>query len=188
MVTISRGPRTHRIQNPDGSSYSYGGEKNRSDKPWECTCGSFGQGEVAALQHLAVKAKQAWRRLDNMKALAAAVVSSGPKAEHDALGLLYLTPAWTSHDGIRRRLTPFYEGWGTLSASMNWEALAHDVTIGRITGEFTDLLILRIAIAVAGTPILIELSGLWRLSPDEARRVREVLTALLPGEENHSTD
>lgn len=182
-MSATRGPRLHRIQNPGGaSSYSYGGDKNPSDKPWECTCGSFGQGEVAALQHLAVKAKQAWRRLDNMKALATAVVASGPKAEHDALGLLYRTRAWTSHDGIRRRLVPFYDTYGVLSASMNWKALAHDVTIGRITGGFTDLLILRIAIAVTGTPILLELSGLWRLSHDEARLVREVLIAMLPGD------
>ncbi len=189
MVSSGRGPRVHRIQTPNGGNYQYGGPKKRSGEPWECVCGNaFGQGEVAALQHLAVKAKQAWRRLNNMKALAAAAVGAGPQDEHEALSLLYRTRHWVSHDGIRRRLVPYYDSRGTLAAIMDWPALANDVTIGRVTGGDADVLILRIAIAIAGTPIQLELSGLRQLPTDDARRVREALNTLLPGDENDSTD
>jgi hypothetical protein len=169
-----RGPRNHYITTPDKVGYSWSRELPPTG-PWKCECGATGDGQDSAERHLTEKAKAAWKRLDDMHAWAAALVSVGPHDDVDAIRLLSSTRHWFGHPGLRRYLSPFYDQWGTLSAVMDWPAAVGDLEAGKLTGEETDLLVFRIAASLAGVAVPLKLSQLWRLPDDDTRTVRKAL-------------
>ncbi len=168
----------HRIDAPDGLIYPRGVDGQLSTKPWQCSCGATGDGEAAADAHLKEKIGPAWRRLDNIAAMAAAFVGAR-RGDMDAVHLLYQTRHWCGNAAIRRRLRPYYDRAGVLSAHMDWRGLAADVTDGKLEGEVSDLLVLRVAISLAGVEIPLNLHALWRLPGTDADHVREALIRLL---------
>ncbi len=172
-------PRLHCIEKPGGGYYQFRSSADPSDEPWVCSCKTTGTGQPEAVRHLEVKAKSAWRRVSNLAAMAGALVSSGPQDDTAALSLLYSARHWTGHDALRRRLEPYYDRDGVLSSLMNWDGLADDLAAGRITGDDNDLMVLRVAISLAGVAVPIKLSDLWRLDGAEARCVRERIDKLL---------
>lgn len=180
----SRGPKNHCIYKSEAGPfgdhlYSYGPPERPSTEPFRCSCGTTGDGQVAALAHLKEKAKAAWRRLDPMPALAATIVG-GPQNNSDALHLIYFSRHWNDNRQIKKCIVPFYDHLGVLCGSMDWSALARDLAAGRLNGELSDLLVLRFAISLAGVDVPLKLSDLWQLPRDDARHVREALLKQIP--------
>lgn len=172
-------PRNHRVTRTDTQAVVPPGYPwaNDRDAPgaWACECGATGDGQRAAETHLSTKARVAFGRMDDGTAFATAAVSSANSDTRNALFLLTMCRAWNGNPQLRRHLQPYYDGYGTISALLNWPGVAADLEAGRIDGEPSDLLVLRIAVSLAGVPITIQLSNLWQLPQDDVRHVRDVL-------------
>ncbi len=172
------GPRNHVVTRTDLDtvlSVSYPWGNQHGDGAWKCLCGSIGPDAAAAAEHLRVKARAAFARLDDLYAFTAALVTDDN--DRDAMTLIAATRAWHSHPGLRRHMTPYYDHVGCLAARLDFAGVAADVEAGRLTAEYpSDLLVLRIALSLAGVPIVVNLGELWGLPQDSMRHVREVLT------------
>ncbi len=175
-MTRRRGaPRNHSVVRTDldtvvSVGYPWGGRDG--DGAWKCSCGSTGPDADAAGEHLQVKAQAAFARLSDADAFARAW---GSTLDKDAWSVIGLARPWYGHPGLRRHMLPFYDGFGCLTARINWTAVAGDVVAGRLTGDREELLVLRIAVSLAGVPIPLNLGDLWQLPIDSMRRVRDVL-------------
>lgn len=146
---------------------------------WRCSCATTLNTEAAAAEHLRVKAKAAFSRLDDGHAMATLVVSDAGVDARNATELVHATRGWYAHPQLRRRMVPFYDSWGCLAARLDWEALAGDLEAGTITAEPADLLILRIAVSLAGVQIPIRLTNLGWLGDQDIRNVRAAIGKLL---------
>lgn len=152
-----------------------------ADGTWTCDCGETGAGKDSRDAHQAAKAKAAFRRLDDGHAFAAIVIGTRSKLEQAAVQTL--GHRWYRNPGLRRYMLPFYDGYGTLTAVLDWENLAYAVAAGRFNDEGIPddevLTRLQIALALVGT-YEIKLPLLQQLRNQDARRtVREALVALL---------
>jgi hypothetical protein len=89
-------------------------------------------------------------------------------------------------------MTPYYDHFGCIAAEMDWPGVAADLEAGKIDGEDADLLVLRIAISLAGAAVPLRLSELWRLPEYDVhhvrRHVRDALLKLLKTEEDVDSD
>lgn len=169
----SRGPRLHCVRTRDDRSYPSSREEP-STQPWQCSCGDTGSNQATAERHLALKAKAAFARLDNSRAFVVAAVTAS-RLDMAAFSLLGVSQPWYGHPALRKRMTPMYDWAGCLCAVVDWPAVAADLDAGTITGDESDLLVLRIAASLAGVSVRLQLSGLWHLHDDAARHVRNVL-------------
>ncbi len=179
---MTRGPKRHRLYRPDGERH-VGVTTPAADEPWACECGMSGQPTpLSGPDHLAAAAAAAFRRLDDGRAHAMALVGAANGTDADAMGLLYNSRTWCGNPALRPFLRPFYDGHGSLTARMDWPSLANHLNAGVIDAEPEDRLVLRIAVSLAGVPIALCLSMLWRLDTTHARHVRDALLRQLPVE------
>lgn len=180
MTTPTRrrggGPRSHVVTRTDLDtivSVRYPWTTQHGDGAWACSCKSTGDGAAAAGEHLQAKARAAFARLDDATAFSTALISDDN--HRDTMGLLSITWAWYAHPGLRRHMAPSYDGYGCLAAQVDFAAVAVDLEAGRLTGDPADVLVLRIALSLAGVPIVLNLGELWRLPEDSVRHVRDAL-------------
>ncbi len=180
MTTATRrrrggGPRNHVVTRTDLDtvlSVHYPWGTHHGDGAWECSCKATGPDAAAAAEHLQKAARAAFARLSDADAFARAW---GSTLDRDAWSVIGLTRPWYGHPGLRRHMTPFYDGFGCLTAQVGWAAVAADLDAGRLTGEHDDLLVLRIAVSLTGIEIPLNLGELWRLPDTGRRNVRDVL-------------
>ncbi len=189
---MTRGPVNHLVKRTDQPDRLFPETYPWSNDPtapgaWACGCGTTGEGQQAAQAHLTQKARAAFARLDDIQASAVATVSGGA-GDGDSLHLLGFSRVWRPHRAVRRRMVPYYDHVGSLAARIDWASLAADVDAGAADDvEDSDLLVLRIAVSLAGVPVALNLSHLWRLPQDDVRHVREALLKQLLLEEDHPT-
>ncbi len=187
-MTSRRGgrPRQHQITAPDdrygGRAYPWAEQEPATGTPWTCSCGGTGDDQAAAEKHLRDKARSALARVDNDRAWSAAVISTGRRDDVLAVRLVWACRRWVRHPGLRKHLVGYYDHWGSLSVEVNWEAIAVALDAGGFTGQDiddNDLLVLRIAVSLAGVAITVRLADLRRMQGDNARHVREALLKLI---------
>lgn len=173
-TTRRRSPATHRITGPANHRYPLWTD-NATAGTWTCDCGATGEDQATAEEHLRTKAKAAFKRLDDQTAFITAALTESKRGNTEALGLLTFTRRWHHNPALRRHMTPFYDGWGLLSAALDWTAVAADLADGTITGDASDLLVLRVAISLAGVEVPLRLSDLPKLPHPTIRHVRDAL-------------
>ncbi len=167
-----------RAEVPDGQlsrAYLWGPEGRPNTEPWRCSCKATGQGQEAAQAHLSAKAKAAFARMDHSEAFATASVSGANHASRDSFSLLMMTLRWYGHPALRRHMRPYYDHFGCIAAALDWQGVAADLQAGKIEGEDSDLLVLRVAISLAGVAVPLRLADLWRLPESDTRHVRDAL-------------
>lgn len=167
---MSRGPRTHQAS-------------LAADGAWKCDCGVTGAGKDARDAHQAAAAKSALRRLDDGHAFSLVVIGTRSKLERAAVQML--GHRWYRDPGLRRYMLPYYDGYGCLTAVLDWDKLARAVAAGRFAdggepdGEQQALLRMQVALSFVGAYEL-TLSSLRQLRDQDARRTaREALAELL---------
>jgi hypothetical protein len=148
---------------------------------WECSCGQTGTGPADREHHKQVKASAALKRLNQVEVWSTVVVTAGVSGRRERNAIQMIGMRGYHSDRLRPFIHGTYDGYGVLSAFLDWDGIAAAVAAGRFPDDEA-LLPLRIALSLLGKhPInLGELERLW--NDDDRANAREILAGLLPAD------
>jgi hypothetical protein len=166
-----------------GARSSTGPRKHQvfvTDDTWACQCGTAGgvvAGARAGDEHLAAAATAAKRRLTDTQRYVFLRLGSINGSEADAMDLILAMPDVWRHRQFWAHTQPEFDLWGDFLLRVDWACLAAALDAGQLDDiEAHSLLVLKVAVSVAGAACRLNLGEVVGLPATLRQAIRDALT------------